>query len=109
GPFMNRLLSICYRLIVAAALTVLGANPGHAGHRAQTYPAHPALWVVHGRQGTAYLFGSIHVLPPHTDWKTPQLLVAMKDSDIFVFEIPLDRQAEDREEARRIQKEIMDL
>jgi uncharacterized protein YbaP (TraB family) len=55
------------------------------------------------------LFGSIHVLPPRTNWQTPQLLVAMKESDIFVFEIPLDRQSEDREEARRIQKEIMDL
>jgi uncharacterized protein YbaP (TraB family) len=88
---------------------VLGASPGYARQREGTPPPHPALWIGHGRQGAAYLFGSIHVLPPHTEWKTPQLLEAMKRSDIFVFEIPLDRQAEDREEARRIQKEIMDL
>src|SRR3981081_165063 len=106
---MNRLLSTAQRLIWAAALVLLGANQGYASHRARTPPSHPALWVVHGRQGTAYLFGSIHVLPPLTNWQTPQLLVAMKESDIFVFEIPLDRQSEDREEARRIQKEIMDL
>jgi uncharacterized protein YbaP (TraB family) len=106
---MNRFLSIGQKLILAAVLALLGATPGYANHRIQMTPAHPALWTVRGRQGTAYLFGSIHVLPPNIDWKTPRLLSVMRRSDIFVFEIPLDRPAEDREEARRIQKEIMDL
>lgn len=52
--------------------------------------AHPALWTVHGPKGTAYLFGSIHILPPNMNWHTPQIDAAMKASDVFVFEIPMD-------------------
>ena len=52
--------------------------------------AHPALWTVHGPKGTAYLFGAIHILPPNMQWHTPQVKTAMKASDVFVFEVPLD-------------------
>jgi uncharacterized protein YbaP (TraB family) len=52
--------------------------------------AHPALWTVYGPKGTAYLFGSIHILPPNMEWHTPQIDAAMKASDVFVFEIPMD-------------------
>lgn len=52
--------------------------------------AHPALWTVHGPRGTAYLFGAIHILPPNMQWHTPQVKAAMKASDVFVFEVPLD-------------------
>jgi hypothetical protein len=52
--------------------------------------AHPALWTVHGSKGTAYLLGSIHILPPNMNWHTPQIDAAMKASDVFVFEIPMD-------------------
>jgi hypothetical protein len=52
--------------------------------------AHPALWTVHGKAGTAYLLGSIHLLPPNISWHTPEIDAAMKAADVFVFEIPLD-------------------
>lgn len=52
--------------------------------------AHPALWTVHGPKGTAYLFGSIHILPPNMEWRTPAVTAAMKAADTFVFEIPMD-------------------
>jgi uncharacterized protein YbaP (TraB family) len=52
--------------------------------------AHPALWTVHGAKGTVYLFGSIHILPPNMIWHTPRIDTAMKASDVFVFEIPMD-------------------
>ena len=52
--------------------------------------AHPALWTVHGPKGTAYLFGSIHILPPNVEWHTPQIKAALASADTFVFEIPLD-------------------
>ena len=94
---------------LAALLAMGGMSAAHAGKHSQSAGPHPALWVVHGRQGTAYLFGSIHVLPPDISWKTKPLLTAMHKSDVFVFEIPLDRSVEDAEEAQRIQKQIMDV
>jgi hypothetical protein len=51
--------------------------------------AHPALWIVHSRTATAYLFGSIHLLPPNIDWHSHAVDQAMAASDIFVFEAPL--------------------
>ncbi len=67
------------------------------------------MWTVHGPKGTAYLFGSIHVLPPNIPWKSPQVAAAMGKADTFIFEIPLDHQDQDRAEAQRMQKEIMDV
>jgi uncharacterized protein YbaP (TraB family) len=52
--------------------------------------AHPALWTVHGKKGTAYLFGSIHVLPPQVDWRTKEIDAAIAKADAFVFELPVD-------------------
>ena len=52
--------------------------------------ATPALWTVHGPRGTAYLLGSIHILPSNMQWHTPAVTAALKASDTFVFEIPMD-------------------
>ncbi|HEX4270282.1 MAG TPA: TraB/GumN family protein [Rhizomicrobium sp.] len=51
--------------------------------------ATPAMWVVHGPKGTAYMLGSVHVLPKNIDWQTPAIKAAIKSSDAFVFEIPM--------------------
>jgi uncharacterized protein YbaP (TraB family) len=51
--------------------------------------AHPALWTVHSPKATAYLFGSVHLLPPNIDWHSPAVDAALKASDVFVFEAPL--------------------
>jgi len=103
-----RTMILTRNLILALVLAAFGATSAHAGKHDHLANTHPALWTVHGRQGTAYLFGSIHALPPDIAWKTKPLLAAMRKSDVFVFEIPFDHQAEDREEARRIAKEIQD-
>jgi uncharacterized protein YbaP (TraB family) len=50
-------------------------------------PAHPALWTVHGAKGTAYLFGSIHILPANVDWHTKEIDAALAKSDVMVFEL----------------------
>jgi uncharacterized protein YbaP (TraB family) len=52
--------------------------------------ATPAMWVVHGPKGTAYLLGSIHYLPKNVHWQTPEIAAAMKRADTFVFEVPMD-------------------
>jgi uncharacterized protein len=52
--------------------------------------AHPAVWVVHGKGGTAYLLGAIHILPANIAWHSAKLDDAMAQSDTFVFEAPTD-------------------
>jgi uncharacterized protein len=76
------------RLVRGALVSLVCATlflPAEAGA-----PAHPALWVVHGERGTAYLFGSIHILPPNVDWRVPPIDEAIHAASVFVFEIPND-------------------
>jgi len=51
----------------------------------------PALWKVTGTQpgqvGTAYMFGTIHILPDDVQWRTPALETAIGDSDQLVIEV----------------------
>jgi hypothetical protein len=51
--------------------------------------AHPALWAVRSNSATAYLFGSIHLLPPNIEWRSAPVAQAISASDVFVFEAPL--------------------
>jgi uncharacterized protein YbaP (TraB family) len=77
----------CASLLFAAAPAT---TPAPTSTPTQTpIAAHPALWTVHGPKGTLYLLGSIHVLPPHIVWRTPEIDVALKAADVFVFEIPM--------------------
>ena len=51
----------------------------------------PALWKVTGTRpgqtGTAYMFGTIHILPEDVEWRTPELEAAIADSDRLVIEV----------------------
>ena len=51
----------------------------------------PALWKLTGtkpeQQGTAYLFGTIHILPKDVNWRTPLLETALKESDRLIIEV----------------------
>lgn len=49
-------------------------------------PGRPALWKVTGEKGTAWLFGTVHLLPPEADWQTEQLDAAMREADQLVLE-----------------------
>lgn len=55
--------------------------------------ANPSLWHVKGPAGEAYLFGSVHVLPPGLPWQTAPIRRALARSDVFVFEVPEDEKA----------------
>src|SRR5205085_3474878 len=61
--------------------------------------AHPALWTVHSHKATAYLFGSVHLLPPNIDWHSPMIDAALKASDVFVFEAPMGAEGQAQTEA----------
>lgn len=52
--------------------------------------ATPALWHVQGRAGDVYLLGSVHILPPDVQWRSPAIRTALGRADIFVFEVPQD-------------------
>lgn len=85
-PLLRRVLGA-----LSCAL-LLNAAPASQRNDAPTAPpsqAHPALWTVHGPRGSAYLLGSIHVLPPQMRWRTPRIDAAMRAADTFVFEIPM--------------------
>jgi uncharacterized protein len=88
------------KLFAAALLVALAiVRPVLADNAAPLYakmPAHPALWTVHGPKGPAYLLGSVHLLPPQVDWHTKEIDAAFARSDVLVFEIALDSDAQNR-------------
>ena len=49
--------------------------------------AGPALWVVRDSDSTLYLFGSVHVLRPTTDWASRRVDAAFDSADEVWFEV----------------------
>lgn len=68
-------------LVLALALTSLPAL------------AQPALWVAHSGKGTVYLFGTVHMLPAHTQWRSPGLEKALDASQSLYIEVTDDNSA----------------
>lgn len=77
---MRRLLLLL--TAVAALLPAAGCS------RRKPIAAHPALWQVADGDTTIWLFGTIHLLPPEVDWRTPAVERAIDTSDTLVTEIP---------------------
>lgn len=50
--------------------------------------AEPAIWRIKGEHATIWLFGTVHVLKPGTDWQSPALKEAMAKADALWLEIP---------------------
>lgn len=107
-PMQKTVLAAFAAALFAFAPASARTHHAHARAPSAKYVT-PAMFTVHGPKGTAYLFGSIHVLPPDINWKYPALMDAMKRSDTFVFEVPLDHWDQDKATAANIQKEVMDL
>jgi uncharacterized protein len=81
----------------AAAFILVFAGPALAAEPAVVVApiqAHPALWTVRSDAATAYLFGSIHILPPNINWHSPAVDKALAASDVFVFEAPLGEEGQ---------------
>ena len=69
------------RSVLLAAVLGLLATTG-AG-------ATPAIWVVRDADSEMVLFGSIHVLPPGLEWRSPALDAAIAGADDIWFELPV--------------------
>src|SRR3984885_12370693 len=80
--------------LLRLALLFVTAAPAFA-ENAPTPVVHatPAMWVVHGPKGTAYLLGSIHALPKNIEWQTPAIKAAVKRANAFVFEIQMSHES----------------
>lgn len=55
--------------------------------------AQPALWVAHSGKSTVYLFGTVHILPDHVQWHSPELDKALKSSQTLYLELTDDDMA----------------
>ena len=71
--------------LVSAQPSIQPSLPGNV--------ATPSLWHVKGPEGEAYLFGSVHVLPPGVQWRSQPIRRALTRSDVYVFEVPQDEKA----------------
>jgi uncharacterized protein YbaP (TraB family) len=49
--------------------------------------AEPALWKVQGPHATVYLFGTVHVLKPNTQWRSSKIEAAFKSSGVLWEEV----------------------
>lgn len=96
---LKRAGSLATRL---AAGTVLGAGlfaavagtPDIAIAQEAPETGRPAMWVVSDADSTIYLFGTIHLLKPETQWRTPELDAALAEATELWLEVPnVDDQA----------------
>jgi uncharacterized protein YbaP (TraB family) len=81
-------LKRCGRRLVAIsaiAATVCGTAPA-----AEPKAASPALWKVADEDTTIYLFGTIHLLPKGTKWRSPAFDKAAAGADTLVVETVID-------------------
>ena len=50
--------------------------------------AQPAMWAVKDADSTIYLFGTVHLLKPETQWKTEKLEAVIKEAEQLWLELP---------------------
>jgi uncharacterized protein YbaP (TraB family) len=56
--------------------------------------AAPPMWVVRDADSELVLFGSVHLLPPGLEWRTPAFDAALKGADDLWLELPVDDEAQ---------------
>lgn len=66
---------------------------------AQSAAPAPAIWRIQEGASTVYIFGSLHILPRSFQWRSSAIEAAMRASDIFIFEVPVDGEATRRQKA----------
>lgn len=84
---MSLLKRFCRRL---AAVSAIAASACAAAPAAEPAAASPALWKVADEDTTIYLFGTIHLLPKNTKWRSPTFDKVAAGSDTLVVETVID-------------------
>lgn len=86
-------MKLLLRLLLAASLGFLVTCMGK--DEAPKPEARVALWQIMDKGGTVrgWMFGTVHALPPGTQWQRPEITDALAKSDRLVLEIaePLDQ------------------
>jgi uncharacterized protein YbaP (TraB family) len=75
---------------VAAALGLAGLLIAAPAAAKAPQSAHPALWEVSDADTTIYLFGTIHLLPEHFQWRTANFDQAVQNSRQLIVETIVD-------------------
>ena len=83
---MNRFI----RRLSAALLGTFTLSSACVAAAPETKPARPAMWKVADADTTIYLFGTIHLLPPGTKWRSAAFDKAAAGSDTLVVETMID-------------------
>ncbi len=85
-----RIITSILALLASLLLTACNNTPDHVALNT-VKTGTPALWKVSGTKpgqlGTAYMFGTIHILPDDVQWRTPALEAAIAESDRLVIEV----------------------
>jgi uncharacterized protein len=77
---------------VAAAFGLAGLLVSAPAAAKAPQTAHPALWEVSDADTTIYLFGTIHLLPEHLQWRTARFDQALNSAQQLVVETIVDQQ-----------------
>jgi len=96
AQFRFWLLRLALLFVTVAPAFANDADQTNANKAAPVVHATPAMWVVHGPRGTAYLLGSVHALPKNIEWQTPAIKAAIKSANAFVFEVPMAEDSRSR-------------
>ncbi|MCX7285609.1 MAG: TraB/GumN family protein [Novosphingobium sp.] len=94
--FVRRLLfAVIPALLLGMAVTWLGRDKAGQDATVESGSARVALWEIADRGGAVrgYLFGTVHALPPRTQWLRTAITTALASSDRLVLEIaePIDQ------------------
>jgi uncharacterized protein YbaP (TraB family) len=73
-------------------LALLGAVAATA--LATAAAAEPPMWVIEDEDSTLYLFGTVHLLDPATQWRTERVLGALDEASAVWFEVPMPASVE---------------
>ena len=79
--FLDKIRSGLAALVLATVAMVAPASAKEAK---------PALWQVYDRDTSIYLFGTVHLLPPGTQWRSAKLDKAAREAGTLVLETVID-------------------